>query len=159
MRARRASGSGSRRAAGQPGWKRITEKRHADTMKPPSRAASIAYSGQCRRQSAGPRSAACGMRTAGAARAHRRRRREHLEIEPERLAHRPGLKRAPARRVWWLRVGNLGEMSEAGLPEVPEHGLQEAPPGLSPGGGTVSTHSHPRLDERAEQPGPHRALV
>src|SRR5919106_4013890 len=55
MTARRVSSPGMASAAGEPGWKRSVPKSPAETMKRPSPAASMRYSGQwCRSASAGP---------------------------------------------------------------------------------------------------------
>src|SRR5919202_1591076 len=100
-------------------------------MKPPRRAASMAYSGQCRRQMLSRASAADRMRSAPPSGLGRKRcGLQHLQIEPERLAYRPGLERTAARGVWRSGVGDFGDVSHSRLFEMVQQRCEEASPGL-----------------------------
>ena len=78
----------------------------------------------------------------------------------ERFAHRPGLERAASRRVRRLGVGDLRRCG----PARPRRGGPAAA-GRSAAGlrlarrGAAPAHPDPGLHERAQQPGPDRALV
>ena len=45
-------------------------------------------------------------------------RTEHYASEPYQLGKRPGLERATARRVRRLRIGDLGDVTQAGVIEM-----------------------------------------
>src|SRR5687767_5985271 len=138
-------------------------------MKMPSSAASMAYSGQCRRESATLTgrsasrvrgiSATDGKRRAPPRRALSPLAREHTEVEPERLTYRPGLEGTPARRVRCIGVGNLRDVAQTRHREMLEQRVEESAAGLLLGVVTVAAHPNPRLDEWSQQPGPDRTLV
>src|SRR5215208_537361 len=126
-------------------------------MKMPSRAASIAYSGQCLRQ-VGVVSAAAGIGMPPLP-FHSNRRCEHAQVEPERLAHRPGLERTPAGRIRRIGVRDLGDVSHSTTRQMLDEWVKEAAPSLVPGVGSATVYSYPSLHERTEEPRPHGALV
>src|ERR687897_548581 len=90
-------------------------------MKMPSSAASMVYSGQCRRHSSAWTgvaavlgrgiSATCGKRRTPPCLAGGPGARKYSEVEPKRLTHRPGLEGTAARRVGCLGVGNLRDVA------------------------------------------------
>src|SRR5712691_2424145 len=79
--------------------------------------------------------------------------------KPQGFSHRPGLQRAPSWRVRRFAVRNLGDVTEARLVEMPKQRLQETDTGFAFGLGRVAPNTYPGLDERSEQPRPHRALM
>src|SRR5438445_12743810 len=79
--------------------------------------------------------------------------------QAQRLAHRPRLERAAARRVRRVAVGDLREMPEARVVEVGEQRLEEAPARLGARRRRGAPDAHPGLDEPAPEPRPDRTLV
>src|SRR5262249_7699245 len=86
-------------------------------------------------------------------------RRKHAQIQPQRLPHRPGLEGAAARRVGRVAVRDLRNVPEARRVEVGQQRREKARSSLSLGRDRATPAAYPRLDERAEEPGPDRALV
>src|SRR5437660_1074476 len=84
---------------------------------------------------------------------------EHGPIETQRLADRPRLKRAAARRVRRVAVGDLGEMAEARLAEMREQRLEKATARLGDRLRGAAADADPCLHERAHEPRPDGALV
>src|SRR5918995_3760982 len=129
-------------------------------MKVPSRAASMAYSAQCCsrigniRGSAGDSMSASAPGGPGSA-SHG----ENAQIQPERFSNGPGLKRAPARSVRRVSIGDLRDVTQPALLEVRLQWIEKAFARLTPGTGRVSPHPEPGLHKRTEEPGPHRALM
>src|SRR5438876_708609 len=79
--------------------------------------------------------------------------------QPQRLAHRPRLERAAARRVRRVAVGDLRQMPEPRVVEMREQGVEEARARLGARRRRAAPDAHPGLDERAHEPRPDRALM
>src|SRR5690349_4651874 len=79
--------------------------------------------------------------------------------DPQRLADRPRLKWAPARRERRLGVRDLRDVSQSRLIETENQRVEKATARCSPRCGRVTVHPQPRIDERSEEPGPGGALV
>src|SRR5205809_7207194 len=77
----------------------------------------------------------------------------------QRLAHRPRLERAAARRVRRVAVGDLRQMPEPRVVEMREQGVEEARARLGARRRRAAPDAHPGLDERAHEPRPDRALM
>src|SRR3954462_8284821 len=127
-------------------------------MKLPSRAAYIAYSGQCRRQ-VGMVSADGDTRLPGLALHRRCCGCQHGQIEPERLAHRPRLERTAARRMRRIGIPNLGDVSHPCAGQVLDQRVEKSAASLAPDGRSATVNPYPGLDVRTDQPGPHGALM
>ena len=86
-------------------------------------------------------------------------RREDDAVEPQGFAYGPRLEGTAPRAMRRLGVGDLGNVPEASLIEVGEQRPEEPFARRALGADRAATHSHPRLHERAEQPGPDRPLM
>ena len=75
------------------------------------------------------------------------------------LTQGPGLKRAAARRVRWVAVGDFGDRPEAGIIEVPEKRFEETNAGLVLRLGRSTADPDPRLHEGPDQPRPDSSLM
>src|SRR5690242_1587980 len=110
-----------------------------------------------------PRSATLGMRAVPAPTASADPRRrwlgQDLLVEAQRLANRPGLKRAAARRVRRLGVHDLRDVSQAALLDVAEQGNEQPSARLTLHGKAAAAHAYPGFHEWAEQPGPGGTLM
>src|SRR5262249_14779889 len=89
-------------------------------------------------------------------RAHERRRARH---RANQLAEGPGLERTTTRRVGRIAVGDLGDVTEAGDAQVLEQRDEKTAARFRPVRRVVAVDPEPGIDERADEPGPHRALV
>src|SRR5262249_59116704 len=85
--------------------------------------------------------------------------RQNDLVEAQRLANRPRLERAAARRERRIAIGDLGHVADAGLVEMAEQRREEPPPRVALRLARAAAHAHPGVDEAAEQPRPRRALV
>jgi len=85
--------------------------------------------------------------------------RQHHAIEPQQFSHRPGLKRAAARCVRRIGVGDFRHVAEAGVAQVLYERREEARTGLAFCAGGIVVHPHPGFDERSDQSRPYRALM
>ncbi len=80
-------------------------------------------------------------------------------IEAEQLGQRPGLKRAPARCVRLIGIGDLGDVTEPGMIQVLNKRREKTRTRLALRCFIAATHTQPGFDKRSDQPRPHRALV
>src|SRR5438128_7529477 len=84
---------------------------------------------------------------------------EHDPLEPQRLAHRPRLERAAARRVRRVAVGDLRQVAEARVVQMGEQRAEKAIARLAFRLRGAAADAEPRFDERADEPGPDRPLM
>src|SRR5688500_3258718 len=75
------------------------------------------------------------------------------------LTHGPRLARTTARAAWRRCIGNFAKVSEAAIRRVLQHGCEKKSMGTATGSIGIAANADPRVNEGAEQPGPHRALV
>ena len=80
-------------------------------------------------------------------------------IQTQRFADGPRLKRTTAWSVGWLGVGDFRNVAEAGFLKMREDWRQKLAARLAFGFVRIAANTHPRLDERTNQPRPDRALV
>ena len=74
---------------------------------------------------------------------------------PQDLGDAPRLRDAAPRRVGLHRVEDLADRADAGLVEVRDEAVEEAPRARA----VLGMHLEPRVDERADEPRPDGALV
>src|ERR671918_2789961 len=84
---------------------------------------------------------------------------QNSAIESQQFGQRPGLKRATAGRVRWVRVGNLRDVTEAGGVEMFRERGDEASAGLALHLLAAAVHAHPGFNESADEPRPYRTLM
>src|SRR5436309_5051404 len=85
--------------------------------------------------------------------------RQHSSIEPQQLGQRPGLKRATARRVRRLRIGDLGNMAETGALDMLEYRREKALTSFELRVSAPAVDAHPGLDEAPGEPRPDGSLM
>src|SRR6185436_9136664 len=74
---------------------------------------------------------------------------------PQHLGDAPGLRDAAARHVGRLGVEDLADRSHAAIAEMPIEAAEQA----ARAGAILRVRLQPGVDERSDQPRPHRALV